>query len=158
MEFAPYHEYENLAKQYLSKYNQKISDESIGCVVTNLMLADFKFNDKIGNIHGFRKMYALFAIKSLRRFYHKNQHIIYTDDDKFLANIKYKNDFNENIFWEDIKKYLNNNEYSVIIGRYRMNKTLANISAEMKLSKQRIHQIQKQAIQKLKEQNVWETK
>mgnify|MGYP001252733966 CR=1 FL=1 len=146
-----YKECEKMAIIVLRSKRVPITDENIGIVINHILTANHKFNDKIGTIYGFRKMYIDFAIKTIKRNKSK-QKIIYVEDYKNYLNYKslIQKDFHENIFWDDIKKKLTEKEYCAIFHRIQNNKTLKEIGEEMQYSKEYVRILIKSALRRLK--------
>lgn len=127
---------EKMAKKVLLSSNQKLTDENIGIVIDFILRANHKYNTSIGNEFGFRKMYIQFALKKIQTLKKKRylDRIVYIED---YSNLKSNNscqDFNSNIFWEDLKKKLTQKEFSVIFSRIGESKTLREIAKEQNFS------------------------
>lgn len=146
-------EYEDCKKMAilaLRSAKEQITDENIGIVVTNILIANHRYNKDIGNEFGFRKMYIQFAIKDIRKFRKRSEHVKFVEDyTPYLHKAVYK-DQHSTIFWSDMKKLLTNIEYEIILSKYRDNKTLVHIGKDFNKSKEWVRQIIKTAHRKIK--------
>lgn len=147
-----YKECEKMASLALMSKKKPLTDENIGIVIGFILRANNKYNPKIGNEFGFRKMYIDFAIKTIST----NRKKAFLDKTKYLpdySNISEKasyKDFNDNLFWEDLKIKLTEREFKVIFSRIQDNKTLKEIGVDMGFSHETTRNILKSAYGKLK--------
>lgn len=99
--FLEYKEYEKFAKNILVKNKVKIDDLRIGELISYLMLADFKYNESIGNRDSYRIMYGNYWIKNFKRSLSKNKLMQVKSIEEFCKK-DFVEDFFNNIGWEDL--------------------------------------------------------
>src|SRR5574343_1308027 len=99
--FLKYEEYEKFAKNILLKNKVKIDDLRIGELISYLMLADFKYNEDIGNRDSYRIMYGNYWIKNFKRSLSKNK-LMQVKSIEELCKKDFVEDFFNNVGWEDL--------------------------------------------------------
>lgn len=143
---------EKMARLALMSKKQPLTDENIGIVIGYILRANHKYNPKIGNEFGFRKMYIDFAIKTIstnrkKEYLKKTTYI--ADYSNISEQVSYK-DFNDSIFWDDLKINLTDREFTVIFDRIQNNMTLKEIGAKMEFSHETARSVLKSAYRKVK--------
>lgn len=143
-----YKEYEKSAEKILCYHKQPITDENIGIVINYIMTADHRFNG-IGTMHGFRKLYLDYAIKTIIQNAQKQKRFIFLENyDKFQNKLKYKDP--DPFFWENFKSLLTNIEYDAILLRYKNNMTFDEIGLTFNKSHEWARTIINKALGKIK--------
>lgn len=103
-------EYLKISKQFIKKhgYAKMINDDdAIAYVANYLMVADNRYNNKFGNIEGFRAMYGKYGIKNwIARYYkNKNKHVVNMSEEMESA-IKSSENVFGNIEFNELHDYI----------------------------------------------------
>lgn len=162
--FLPLKEYLEIAeKVFLKNVRRSPSEDELAYVVEYMIRADNIFNEKIGNRHGFRKLYSSYAIKNIMNKLKNKKKLVSLDyplegktrlvklgdiiEDKRLIPEK-QAEFNE--LCKEIKQNLTEKEYDILIRRVCYKEKYKDIAKDYGLTKQRIQQISKTALKKVK--------
>jgi len=152
-------QYLKIAKKILNTRNLSPfinNDLFIGEIAYALMVADHKYNPEIGNKEGYRKYYTDHHIRKLKRDYLKSVRntVALTDE---LANnqIHYSKDIKSKDFLEFIKSTaLTNQEKVIIYMMYWQNDSMESIGKKLSISRQRVHTVHNNALEKLRNELV----
>lgn len=145
-----YKDCEIIALKALRYNKQRVTDENVGIVIKNILLANSRYKTDIGSKKGFINMYVNYAIKSIKSEANRMKRYIFVEDySPFYKKLSYQDP--NPFFWKDLEKYLTKLEYSVILSRYKNNMNLREIGEIEGISYEMVRQHIKRAISKLRE-------
>ena len=157
--FLSMDEYIDIAKRIIRSYvsgkypalveKMLRDDDIVGTVANSIMVADWKFDNKIGNRFGYRKMCAQYEIMHIIEDIFKNCPTVNTQEDTGYVNKDIK-EYDDKDFVDGLMLQLTNKQKEYMLRHYINGESMRDIASTNNVSVQAISSSINGAIKKLK--------